>query len=86
MSRIKCSECGKLAHSVVEGKAYCMDCVPEPTMPVAIEETFVNEVLIEKVEKPKPSIKYFKSLAECIEKKKPWYKKVMAFLDDRRPK
>ena len=94
MSRIKCSKCGKLAQIIVEGKAYCLVCVPKPTMPVVIEETFVNEVLIEKVERPKPwpdppedtvlaedeqPIEYFKSLGKCIEKKKPWWKRLFGF-------
>ena len=54
MSRVKCSKCGKLAHIVIEGKTYCTDCAPKPTMPVVIEETVVNEVVIEKMERPKP--------------------------------
>jgi len=87
MSRIKCSECGKLAHTVIDGKAYCMDCIPKPTMPVVVEETFVNEVLIEKVERPKPwpdppeDTEYSKPLEECIEKK-PWWKRFLEFLNN----
>lgn len=88
MSRIKCSECGKLAHTVIDGKTYCMDCIPKPTMPVVMEETLVNEVLIEKVERPKPwpappeyiqSTEYFKPVFEHIEKKKPWWKRWFGF-------
>lgn len=75
MSRIKCSECGKLAHSVVEGKTYCMDCIPKPTMPVTVEETLTNQLVIERHD-PKP----------VVQKKKSWSKKIMSFLDDRRPK
>ncbi len=88
MSRIKCSECGKLAHTVIEGKTYCADCVPKPTMPVTIEETVVNEVIIEKMERPNPwpapeplgsETEYFKPIFECIEKKKPWWKRWFSF-------
>ena len=101
MSRIKCSICGKAAHTVIEGKTYCMGCIPKPTMPVMVEETFVNEVLIEKMPRPKPwpappsdrelsetmqPEPLFKPLAACIEKKKPWWKKIISFFDDRRPK
>lgn len=84
MSRIKCSECGKLAHTIIDGKTYCMNCIPKLPMPVVIEETLVNEVLIEKVERPKPWPKpepmgggYFKvpSVKEK-EEKKSWWKRL----------
>lgn len=91
MSRVKCSECGKLAHAVIEGKSYCLDCAPTPTMPVTIEETIMNEVVIEKMERPDPPtdgvlaedeqpIKYFRPLGECIETKKSWWKRFLGFL------
>jgi hypothetical protein len=90
MSRIKCSKCGKAAHTVIEGKAYCMGCIPKPTMPVIIEETFVNEVLIEKVERPRPwpnpPTNRVLVEGEQLVQKKPWWKKIIAFFDDRRPK
>lgn len=72
MSRIKCSECGKLAHTVVEGKTYCADCVPEPTMPVTIEETVVNEVVIEKIKNIKPWSDPPKVIIEKVERPRPW--------------
>lgn len=59
MGRVKCSQCGKLAHAVIEGKPYCLECAPEPTMPVTVEEILVNKLVIEKLnpekmERPKP--------------------------------
>lgn len=104
MSRIKCSICGKAAHTVIEGKTYCMGCIPKPTMPVTVEETLTNQLVIErhdpksveKVERPRPwpdppsdrelaedmqpeplPTEYFKPLGKCIEKKKPWWKKII---------
>ena len=91
MSRVKCVECGKLAHLVSEGKAYCAECAPKPTMPVTVEETLVNELIIEKIENPEKverpkewsdppdSNKYFKTLQQCTEPKKPWWKRLFSF-------
>jgi hypothetical protein len=94
MSKTKCIRCGKLAHVTVNKKYYCLKCVPKPTTPVVIEETLVNEALIEKVERPRPwldppedrilseeeqPVEYFKPLSECIEKKKPWWKRLFGF-------
>lgn len=77
MSRIKCSECGKLAHSVVEGKTYCADCVPEPWPDPPSDRELPEE---------KQPVEYFKPLGKCIEKKKSWWTNIIEFLDDRRPK
>jgi hypothetical protein len=92
MSRIKCSKCSKLAHTVIDGKTYCMDCIPKPTMPVVIEETVVNEVVIEKMKRPKPwpapeplGGGYFKVPTQIVQKKS-WWTKIIEFFDDRRPK
>jgi len=91
MSRVKCTECGKLAYIIVDGKAYCDKCAPKPTMPVTVEETLVNELVIEKIENPKeierpkewskPPTK--KKLWEYPEihmvPKKPWWKRLFSF-------
>ena len=76
MSRIKCSECGKLAHTVIDGKAYCMDCIPKPTMPVIVEETLVNKMSIEKIKNIKP---FADPEPIHIETKKSWWKRWFGF-------
>ena len=86
MSRIKCSKCGKLAHTMVDGKMYCINCTPKLSMPVVIEETMVNEILIDKVERPKPwpapppNNECFRPLEKYVETKKSWWKTLFGFL------
>jgi len=73
MSRVKCIKCGKLAHLVIEGKAYCDKCAPKQTMPVSVEETLVNELVIEKID-PEP-LGYSKSR---MVQRKPWWKRLFS--------
>ena len=78
MHKTKCSKCGESAHVLVNQTPYCLDCAPNS----------------EKMERPRPwpcvpeslGSGYYKVQHQTTQKKKPWYKKVMAFLDDRRPK
>jgi len=76
MAKVKCSKCGALAHVSIKGKAYCLDCAPNP----------------EKMERPKPwpkppvdkkqplEMEIVKitgtSLSDFIEKR-PWWKRLL---------
>lgn len=71
MARLKCSECGALAHVSIKGKTYCLKCAPNPKEserskpPVIIEETPIHEMVIEQITSPIKT------------KKKPWWKRIL---------
>jgi len=60
MAKVKCSKCGALAHCVIKGKAYCLDCKPNTEKmerPAPWPEPPVMEMEVVRLSGPGTSLK-----------------------------